>query len=116
LESFVVAGGALGPIGTNNPALFLLSVLHPSLIVGTRYWVAVGAGLTDNVAWNLNSTGDVSDQAISSDNGATWFSPSGNTPGALQVDAIPEPGSYRFVGGGLLLSLLLRRRLGARRI
>jgi hypothetical protein len=63
----------------------LLSALHPSLIVGTRYWVAVGAGLTNTVAWNLNTTGDVSDQAISTDNGATWFSPSGNTPGALEV-------------------------------
>jgi PEP-CTERM motif len=110
LESFVVAGGALGPIGINNPPLFLLSVLHPSLNVGTRYWVAVGAGLTDTVAWNLNTTGDVSDQAISSDNGATWFSPSGNTPGALEVDAVPEPGSYGLVGGGVLLSLLLQRR------
>jgi hypothetical protein len=110
LESFVLAGGALGSIGINNPPLFLLSVLHPSLIVGTRYWVAVGAGLTDNVAWNLNTTGDVSDQAISSDNGATWFSPSGNTPGALEVDAVPEPGSFMLVGGAFLLSLLLYRR------
>jgi hypothetical protein len=112
LESFVVAGGTLGPIATNNPPLFLLSVLHPSLIVGTRYWVAVGAGLTDNVAWNLNTTGDVSDQAISTDNGATWFSPSGNTPGALEVDAAaPEPGSFALlVGGGLLVSLIHRRR------
>jgi len=112
LESFVVAGGALGPIGINNPPLFLLSLLHPSLIVGTRYWVAVGAPLTDTVAWNLNTTNDLSDQAISSDNGATWFSPSGNTPGALEVDAtVPEPGSFALlVGGGLLVSLIQRRR------
>ena len=110
LESFVVAGGNLGPIGTNNPPLFLLSVLHPSLIVGTQYWVAVGAGLTDSVSWNLNTTGDVSDQAISSDNGASWFSPSGNTPGALEVDSVPEPGSSGLVGAALVLSLLLQRR------
>jgi hypothetical protein len=110
LESFVVAGGALGPIGINNPPLFLLSVLHPSLTAGTRYWVSVGAGLTDTVAWNLNATGELSDQAISSDNGATWFSPSGNTPGALEVDAVPEPGSFLLVGGALLLSLVVQRR------
>ena len=111
LESFVVGGMTLGPIATNNPPLFLLSALHPSLIVGTRYWVAVGAGLTNTVAWNLNTTGDVSDQAISTDNGATWFSPSGNTPGALEVDAVPEPGSFALlVGGGLLVSLIHRRR------
>jgi hypothetical protein len=110
LESFVVAGGALGPIGTNNPPVLLLSVLHPSLVMGTRYWVAVDAGLTDTVAWNLNTTGDVSDQAISSDNGASWFSPSGNTPGALEVTATPEPGSFGLFGGALALSLLLQRR------
>jgi hypothetical protein len=110
LESFVLAGGALGTIGTNNPPALLLSVLHPSLILGTQYWVAVAAGLTDSVSWNLNTTGDVSDQAISSDNGASWFSPSGNTPGALEVDAVPEPGSSGLVGGALVLSLLLQRR------
>jgi hypothetical protein len=109
LESFVVAGGALGPIGTNNAPVVLLSVLHPSLILGTQYWIAVAAGLTDSVSWNLNTTGDVSDQAISSDNGASWFSPSGNTPGALEVNAVPEPGSFGLVGGALVLSLLLWR-------
>jgi len=117
LESFVLAGGTLGPIGINNPPLLLLSVLHPSLIAGTRYWVAVGAGLADSVSWNLNTTGDVSDQAISSDNGATWFSPSGNTPGALEVDATtaaPEPGSFALlVGAGLLVSVIDRRRRSA---
>jgi len=112
LESFVVAGSALGPIGINNPPVLLLSVLHPALITGTRYWIAIGAGLTDTVSWNLNTTGDVSDQAISTDNGATWFSPSGNTPGALEVDApVPEPGSSGLlVSGAVLLNLLRRSR------
>ena len=117
LESFQLDGSALGPIGTNNPLLVLTSVLHPSLTAGTEYWVSVGAGLTDSAAWNLNITGDVFDQAISSDNGATWFSPSGLTPGALEVDTAtqnggsPEPGSSGLVvGGALLLGLLLRQR------
>lgn len=115
LENFSVAGGALGPVGAYNIPLVLNSVLLPQLIGGAQYWVAVGAPMTDSVAWNLNTTGDISDQAISSDNGATWFSPSGNTPGALQVDAaaaVPEPGSSALlIGGGLLLSLIrLRRR------
>jgi hypothetical protein len=79
--------------------------------MGTRYWVAVGAGLTDTVAWNINTTGDVSDQAISTDNGASWFAPSGNTPGALEVDSVPEPGSLGLLGSGaVLISLLLHRR------
>jgi len=111
LESFVIAGGALGPLGTDSPPLLLLSVLHPALTKGTQYWVTVGADLTDTVAWNLKTTGDVSDQAISTDNGATWFAPSGLTPGALEVDAVPEPGSWGLlVSGALLLSLLLQRR------
>jgi hypothetical protein len=113
LESFSVAGGSVGPIGVYNAPILLNSVLLPQLFAGTRYWVAVGAPLTDNVAWNLNTTGDVSDQASSSDGGATWFSPSGNTPGALEVDAttVPEPGSFApLVSVSLLLSLIHRRR------
>jgi hypothetical protein len=114
LENFSVAGGVLGPIGTNNAPLVLNSVVLPQLIVGHQYWVAVAGPLTDTISWNLNTTGDVSDQAISSDNAATWFAPSGNTPGALQVNAaatVPEPGSSALlIGGGLLLSVIRRRR------
>jgi hypothetical protein len=88
----------------------------PQLLTGVQYWVAVTAPLTDTVAWNLNVTGDVSDQASSTDGGATWFSPSGNTPGALEVNAapassVPEPGtSALLVGGALLLGLIRGRR------
>jgi len=113
LESFSVAGGSLGPIGVYNAPLLLNSVLRPQLFAGTQYWVAVSAPLTDSVSWNLNNTGDVSGQASSTDDGATWFSPSGNTPGALEVDAtvVPEPGSFALlVGVGLLVSLIHRRR------
>lgn len=111
LESFLVPGASLGPFGTNNAPLLLNSVLHPALAQGSLYWVTVGADLNDVVAWNLNTTGDVSSQAISTDAGATWFSPSGNTPGAMEVDAIPEPASFALFGGGaILVSLLVRRR------
>ena len=64
LESFSVAGTGLGPIGVYNAPQLLLSVLHPTLSAGVQYWIAVSAPLTDNVSWNLNNTGDVSDQAI----------------------------------------------------
>jgi hypothetical protein len=113
LESFSVAGAALGPIGTNNVPVLLNSVLLPQLLAGVQYWVAVSGPLTDTVAWNLNSTGDVSDQAISTDGGASWFAPSGNTPGALEVDAstVPEPSSFvLLVSVGLLVSRAHRRR------
>ena len=112
LESFAIPGIALGPFGVHNPPRVLNSVFRPLLVVGTRYWVTVSADLNDSISWDLNSTGDVSDTAISGDGGATWFSPSGNTPGAFEVDStVPEPASAAVVaGGGLLLHLLRRRR------
>jgi hypothetical protein len=116
LESFSVPGGFIGPIGVDNAPVLLTSVLMPQFLTGVQYWVAVTAPLTDTVAWNLNVTGDVSDQASSTDGGATWFSPSGNTPGALEVNAapassVPEPGtSALLVGGALLLGLIRGRR------
>lgn len=113
IESFAVLGGSLGAFGSNNAPLVLSSMLHPLLSAGTRYWVAVNADAHDTVAWNLNSTGDLSDQAISTNGGATWFSPTGNAPGAFEVLSIstaPEPGSAGLVGASLLLMALRRRR------
>jgi hypothetical protein len=75
--------------------------------VDTQYWVTVSSGISDSIAWNLTSTGDLSDEAISSDGGATWFSPSGLTPGAVQVNGatapVPEPSSLGLLATGLLL-------------
>jgi hypothetical protein len=109
LESFTVAGTSLGLLGVNNAPIVLTSVLQPTLVAGTQYWLAVIAPLTDNVVWNWNSTGDVSDQAESLDGGATWFSPSGQTPGAYEIDgtsAVPEPGALLLLAtGGALIAL-----------
>jgi hypothetical protein len=112
LESFTVPGLSLGALGINNAPILLTSVLMPHLTTGTQYWVSLTAPLTDSVAWNLNSSGDVSDQAISTDGGSNWFSPSGLTPGALEVNAsAPEPVTFTLLaGGGLLLAAFRRRR------
>jgi hypothetical protein len=111
LESFVVPGGTLGSIGNNNAPLVFNSVLHPLRTSGTRYWITVSSDLNDSVSWNLNTTGDVSDQAISTDGGSTWFSPSGIMPGAFDVNGtVPEPATATGVVGGALLISLLRRR------
>jgi hypothetical protein len=116
IESFTVAGSSLGPTGTDNAPLVLDSSLMPRLIAGTQYWVTVSADLSDSVAWNLNSSGDVSDEAISTDDGATWFSPSLLTPGAYEVETIPEPGTIILMAGALLLLWLTQRYRLRRRV
>jgi hypothetical protein len=111
LESFSVAGASLGGFGASFTPLTLNSVVYPRFVQGSVYWVTVTADLNDAAAWNLNTSGDTSDQAISMDGGVTWFSPSGNTPGALEVDAtVPEPGPalMLLLGGALLCG----RRIG----
>jgi hypothetical protein len=115
LETFTVPAGALGTLGANNPPLVLSSVATPALSVGTRYWITVRADLNDSIDWNLNSTGDSAAEAISADGGSSWFSPSGNTPGAFEVGGIiPEPGSMGLVVGSGLLLLGLVTKLRVR--
>ena len=60
--------------------------------------------------------GDASSQAISTDGGTTWFSPSGLTPGAYAVfgtaAAVPEPSTLVLLSSGVvgLLGSRWRRR------
>jgi len=120
VESFSVAGTSLGLLGSSNAPIVLTSVLDPTLTSGTQYWVTVTSDLNDSIGWNLNSTTDTSDEAISTDGGATWFSPSGLTPGAYEVNGassktppVPEPSSLGLMMSGLL-SLAAGRRFGVR--
>ncbi len=113
IESFMYAGTTLGTLGNNNTPVVLTSVLQPVLTGGTAYWVEVqpDSSNADSIAWNLNLTGDSSSEAISTDGGATWFAPSGQTPGAYEVNATtPEPASLGLLlGGGLLLGLFRKK-------
>ena len=106
LESFSILGSALGALGNNNPVITLDSVLHPTLSLGTHYWLTVSGPETSAVAWNWNVTGDVSPEAISGDGGASWFAPSGLTPGAYAIDAtrvaVPEPGTVWLLTTGIV--------------
>jgi hypothetical protein len=116
LESFIVPGASLGLLGASNAPLILNSIANPSLAAGTQYWVTLSSDSNDAIAWNLSSTGDMSDEAISFDGGATWFSPSGLTPGAVQVNgvtttSVPEPATFGLIVSGLLL-LAPRRCFG----
>lgn len=109
IESFTVQGASLGAIGQHNTPLVLDSSSMPTLTAGTQYWVTVSSDLSDSIAWNLNTTGDMSDQAISTDGGTTWFSPSGLTPGAYEIDAVPEPRTIVLLAGAMLLLWPARR-------
>jgi hypothetical protein len=113
IESFAFTGVTLGALGSNNAPITATSVLRPLLLGGTEYWITVTSSPSSALAWNLNSTNDTSPQATSTDGGVTWFSPSGMTPSALQVNGIiPEPSAGRLLGGGLLGLILLRRFKG----
>ena len=113
IESFIYPGVGLGALGDTNTPLSFTSVLHPMLIARAQYWIEVQApsGSADAIAWNWNPTGDPSPEALSSNSGSSWFVPSGQTPGAYQVDAtIPEPGSISLLlAGGALLACLRKK-------
>jgi hypothetical protein len=110
LESFTGSGLVLGPLGVYNPPIVLTASGAPiTLAAGTQYWVTLSTGLSNSIAWNLNSTGDTSDQAISTDGGATYFSPSGLTPGAYEIDSptttvAPEPNMALLLVMGLAVA------------
>ncbi len=124
LQTITIPAHSLGPIFLNNPVI-VLSASPLLLTAGTQYWVTVTAAqaepaaVSDVVEWNLNNTGDSADNALSTDGGATWTSPSGQTPGAFEVDgdslhAVPEPGSWTiwFTAGALGLVAVRSRRGG----
>jgi hypothetical protein len=110
IESFSLSGAALGLVGNNNPPEVAVSVLKPLLTAGTTYWITTSSPLTDSITWNFDSIGDTSPEALSIDEGATWFSPSGFTPGALQVNSTPEPATALLVGS-IILAVAFHRRL-----
>jgi hypothetical protein len=100
LESWLLAPGSLGLLGNNNAPVVLNSSLNLTLLAGTEYWITASlGGMGNSVAWNWNSTGDMNAHAIN--DGSGWFSPSGMTPGAFEVDSaasVPEPSTLALFG------------------
>ncbi|NIA54615.1 PEP-CTERM sorting domain-containing protein [Massilia sp. TW-1] len=100
LESWLLAPGSLGLLGNNNAPVVLNSSLNLMLLAGTEYWITASLGGMGNaVAWNWNSIGDMNAHAIN--DGSGWFSPSGMTPGAFEVDSaasVPEPSTLALFG------------------
>jgi hypothetical protein len=116
LESFTVTGRTLQTLGATGYTP-LTSLVNPTLTSSVQYWIVVLADTNDTVVWNWNTAGDSSAQAVSSDGGTTWLSPSGQAPGAYEVDgalvgnSTPEPGTLGMIlGGGALLGLLRKVR------
>jgi hypothetical protein len=119
LASFTVSDLTLPAFGTaNSPITLTWSGAVVLLTGGTPYWVTASdpAGV-DTIAWNWNDTGDVSSQAVSTNAGANWFAPSGQTPSAYEVDgkaavsAIPEPRSVALLVSVLLALALCKPRI-----
>lgn len=113
MESFIFTGQTLGALGNNNAPIPVTSVLQPTLLAGTQYWITVSSSKAYAIVWNNNSTGDTNDQAVSSDGGGSWYAPTGATPGALELDgtavAAPEPSAGFLAGAGLALVWCLKR-------
>jgi hypothetical protein len=77
------------------------SVLHPTLLAGTPYWLAaLPGGSSTSGGWLLSSPLQKDSPAFSSDNGTTWtLKEFGNTNiAAFEVDGtpLPEPGALAF--------------------
>ncbi len=117
LASFTVTGSTLPIFGVSTHLTLTYAGSPLALNSGTAYWIAVlpDAGGVDQIVWNWNTTGDISSQAVASNGGGpsdAWLAPSGQTPGAYEVDGnppggVPEPGTFgMLLGGGLLLGLL----------
>jgi len=115
LESWSIAPGSLGQFGNNNAPIVLNSNLNLALLGGTEYWITASlGGFGNTIVWNLNSTGDLNDEAIN--DGTGWFSPSGLTPGAFQVDSatatVPEPSTLALASLAIAgFAFFYRRKL-----
>jgi hypothetical protein len=88
---------------TTPSLLSILSVAHPQLKAGTKYWVVVTTAGDAAVEWYVDpfSPRGVSLQFLGS---SAWTVSGGSTRGTVELLAgVPEPASARLCLAGILL-------------
>ena len=98
-----------------GPALVAAtSVLNPTLVAGTTYWIATAAGGDHSSLWNFagspGGNNPIGTVGLSYDGGDSWSTSTGEEA-AFRVtgNAVPEPGTGLLVLGGLLIVAGSRR-------
>jgi hypothetical protein len=93
------------PLPSPGTVVTLDSVVHPTLLVGHSYWMAMGSSFPSSL-WFFN------DQGIGQD-----VFPFTTTMPAFRVEIVPEPGAGVLLTAGAVCALVFRRRfaLGQRR-
>jgi hypothetical protein len=106
IETIVVSG--LNEDFDNSAVFTVQSSLHPVLLAGVSYWLAISAVDDDTrIFWRENSTGQIGDTALSFDGGTMWESISNETP-AFRVTATAVPEAHALalpVIGALLIAV-----------
>ena len=92
----------------NDPALVTAtSVLNPTLVAGTKYWIATAAGGDHSSEWMFagspGGNNPIGTVGFSYDGGASWSTSTGEEA-AFRVNGnvVPEPASLTLLGLGSL--------------
>jgi hypothetical protein len=115
IEGFMVTNLPSFGSSSSGNLVTAFSVLMPTLVAGTQYWVSALEGASNTLdAWNFNSIGQSGTASSSLNGGTTWISDPPNTllP-AFRVDsAVPEPTNLLLlaIGATGLIGYSRRRR------
>ena len=108
LESWTVSG--LGQYPALTPPEVVISTLHPTLLAGQQYWLALTMGDSTTFAvWHNNSIGVTGPGYVISDGRGTLYEGDTGFVGAFRVEgtssAVPEPSTLAGAGIAVFLGL-----------